>query len=87
MREKKENLRGMTWDYRVIKSESGFHVHEVYYNLENEDTPKLWTEKEVGPEGNDFEGIVDDLGFYIRAFSLPVLEIYKNKLRECKSKR
>lgn len=69
----------MSWNYRILKSESGgettLALHEVYYNKDG--TMGSWTEKPVSLEGYEsVEELVDEVGLMATAIaSRPVLKM------------
>ena len=71
----------MTWNYRVIHEkiilgdyeEDVYTIHEVYYDEEG--NPELTTESACYPQGETLDELREDMEFYRRALSKPVLEM------------
>jgi len=65
------------WNYRIIRKyhkESDtdtFHVHEVYYNDENQ--IEGWTESACAPMGETLSELKEDIELFLKAFEKPVL--------------
>ena len=61
----------MTWNYRIIKTNETYAVHEVYYD---DGRPSSWTENAIlGPGYESVEEIKQDLEYMKRALDAPVL--------------
>lgn len=62
----------MTWNYRILKSETGYSIREVYYddngNIEG------WTSTACEPSGEDMDDLEDDFEGMRLAFHRPVLD-------------
>lgn len=67
----------MSWEYRIIKTKSGYAIHEVYYNKKGE--IKHWTDA-VSPSGATLCELNDDFDWYKLAFEKPVLIVKGDKL-------
>lgn len=73
-------MNKMSWNYRVVKDEQGFHVTDVFYDKDG--WPRSWGERHNILEGETF----DELSFQIeavqKAWAEPVLYVKGNKLVE-----
>lgn len=64
-----------TWNYRVLRREGNFAIHEVFYE---DGKPTSCTEDPVAPFGEDtLEELRHDMEMMMRALSKPVLD-YEN---------
>ena len=61
-----------TSDYRVIRKDGRYAIHEVFYDEHGE--PWACSEDPVCPEGNTVDSLREELEHYQRALELPVLE-------------
>jgi hypothetical protein len=61
----------MYWNYRIIKSQGAYGIHEVYYNDVNGDI--TWTETPVGVVGDTKEDLAAEFRHMEEAFTRPVL--------------
>lgn len=66
----------MSWNYRIIKTQSAayldnFAVHEVYYD--DDGLPEMRTEDSVGPSGETMEELRADIRMMMQAFLKPIL--------------
>ncbi|TAN42416.1 MAG: hypothetical protein EPN25_02970 [Nitrospirae bacterium] len=61
----------MSWDYRVIESGGTFTIHEVHYN--DKDAITAISEEPMGPSGQTLEELKDDVEYFLRALTMPVL--------------
>ncbi len=73
----------MTWNYRVVVKDGQYNIHEVYYNDKGE--PEFFTEDPVGPSGESFKELKNDLEYFLEALSLPVLK-YNELEKMCRKK-
>ena len=70
----------MTWNYRVIrKTQTGYDnlgeyygIHEVYYD--DDGNPEMVTVEPVGPDGDTYEELVEDISCMIDAFGKATLD-------------
>ena len=62
----------MNWDYRVIKHDGMFTIHEVYYNDKGYITSI--SKDPMGPSGDTLEELKDDMKYFLQALDMPVLE-------------
>jgi hypothetical protein len=65
-----------TWNYRVLahKESDGsyfFLVHEVYYDKDK--NPNGYTERSVGPAGEDMKSLITSYHMIAQAFEKPIL--------------
>ena len=61
----------MSWNYRVIKKDAEFGIHEVYYNKRGEIC--LISDDQIAPFGKDFDTLRGDVNKMTGAFGKPVL--------------
>jgi len=61
----------MSWNYRVVKKDDGFGIHEVYYNKAGDIC--LMSEDQIAPYGEDFDDLRGDVNNMTGAFGKPVL--------------
>lgn len=66
----------MSYNYRIIKDEQGYTIHEVYYT---KGKPTMWTD-EVVPHGETLKELKEDFKLYRQAFKRPILEVRGKKL-------
>jgi hypothetical protein len=62
----------MNYNYRVIKTDNVFRIHEVYYNKKGD--IEFWDEIPLVPLGKDKNLLLEDLSMFIEAVELPTLE-------------
>ena len=67
------------WTYRIIKTEFGFGIHEIYDGV---DSQVSWTEDSVAPYGITLDQLHEDLHMMLEALDKPVLEEVDDKLVE-----
>jgi len=67
----------MHWNYRVIKSEDVFHIHEVYYNAKGDIC--AISEDPMCPHGETLKELKSDMEHFLQAFNRPVLKREKIK--------
>lgn len=70
----------MPWNYRVIKADDAYQIHEVYYNSDG--TFGAWTERPVRPMGESVQELEDDLSLMRSAINDTVLIVINGKLEE-----
>lgn len=65
------------WNHRVMKrkidGEDVYAIHEVYYEMDDEDRI-LWTENDVAPCGETLEELKQELQRMLKATEKPVLD-------------
>ncbi len=61
----------MSWNYRVVKKDDGYGIHEVYYN--EADDICMISENQIAPYGTDFHELRGDVHKMEDAFGRPVL--------------
>ncbi len=61
----------MRWDYRVVRKDDGYAVHEVYYE---DGEPVMVTERAISPYGDTEKELWDDMLAYQAAIARPVLD-------------
>lgn len=64
----------MGWNYRVIKAEDQYSIHEVFYYEGGDGAVKGYTQEPSFPRGETLDDLRDDLARYRRALDFPVLE-------------
>jgi hypothetical protein len=66
----------MPWDYRLMHQlrdgEDIFGIHEVYYDEQG--NVKNWTINTLGPQGETYEELIEDLSMWMTAFDKPLLD-------------
>ena len=67
----------MTWNYRVLKTNTGFGVYEIYYDEDAK--PISYSAQGVSPRGETYDELSEDfLLRYRDAFEKPVLTVTEN---------
>ena len=61
----------MSWNYRVIKKDDEFGIHEVFYNKRGEIC--LISDDQIAPYGKEIEELRGDVNKMTDAFGKPVL--------------
>lgn len=81
------SFKGMydLWDYRVIKRDGVYTIHEVYYNPDG--SIYALTEHPVEPLGESPEELKRDLNRFVKAFKQEILEYDKIKFSRDRSKK
>lgn len=70
----------MSWNYRIILSDTGeYCVHEVYYDKKTK-KPNAWSENPISPLGETIKELEDDLRHMHSALSKPILKVVDGKL-------
>ncbi len=67
----------MVWNYRVIKTDKVFAIHEVYYNEDG--TICAISEDPMYPHGESIKELKGDAEHFLLAFNKPVLKREKIK--------
>ena len=78
-----------TWNYRIIKKDDCFFIHEVY--SDDHAAIAAFTEKPSHPMGETLQELTNDIKHFQEALSLPILnydeiEEYVTKTRKKKAK-
>jgi hypothetical protein len=63
----------MTWNYRVIRTDEAFAIHEVFYDSNGEING--WSADPIAPMGETQDELMKDLELIQRALTLPVLKV------------
>lgn len=63
----------MTWNYRILKLDNEFGIHEVFYDESNK--PISFTVQKVSPRGETLDDFHSDFGRYEEALSKSVLVV------------
>jgi len=66
-------MANIDWNYRILKADGYLQIHEVYYDETGE--PSACTDRCVSPCGEDIAELEEDVKKYVRALTLPVLDI------------
>ena len=61
----------MTWNYRIIKKDVDYSIHEVYYTEDGK--PEMVTVEPIAPYGETYIEFLGDFGYYLDAITKPVL--------------
>ena len=67
----------MSWNYRVIESDTGFTIHDVYYNDAGAITNV--SVGEVAAYGETLDELRSDLEHYMKALERPALKMSEIK--------
>lgn len=60
------------WNYRIIRRDEGYYIHEVYYSRKN--LPYRITENSMAPYGRTAEELKVDFGLMQEALKRPILD-------------
>ena len=61
----------MTWNYRIIKKDGDYSIHEVYYTEDGK--PEKVTKEPVAIVGDSLLELQEEFVHYLRALLKPVL--------------
>jgi len=64
------------WNYRVVKKEDYFGIHEAYYE-DGEEKPNFVSMEEMSPHGETLDELKKDLQMFAEALDKPILH-YKD---------
>ena len=70
----------MTWNYRRLMTESGYAIHEVYYDEQGD--IEMWSDNPISPHGVDEEELKQDIIKMRTALTKPVLVEDGDTLKE-----